>query len=86
LTVTLLLFEQEVVPTVSVRVNVVVTVGETVGLADVEVNPTGLDTQLYVLPGTTVDPMVVLPPEHIVLSGPVEASGKGFTIKVVGIV
>ena len=45
-TVTLLLFTQPVLVLVSVRVYVVVTAGLTLGFETVEVNPTGLDTQL----------------------------------------
>ena len=44
--VTLLLFVQEVVPTDSVKVYMVVIVGDTVGFDEVEVNPEGFDTQL----------------------------------------
>jgi hypothetical protein len=45
-TVTLLLLVQPVAVMVSVTIYVVVTVGETVGLARVEVNPAGLKVQL----------------------------------------
>jgi len=45
-TVTLLLFVQPVDVMVSVREYIVVTAGATVGLAAIEVKPTGLDTQL----------------------------------------
>jgi hypothetical protein len=43
-TVTLLLFEQPVAVMVSVRVYVVVAVGDTVGFDKADVKPTGLDT------------------------------------------
>ena len=44
-TVTLLLFEQPVAAILSVTVYVVVVVGDTVGFAEVELNPAGLETQ-----------------------------------------
>ena len=44
-TVTLLLFEQPVAAILSVTVYVVVVVGDTVGFAEVEVNPAGSETQ-----------------------------------------
>ena len=58
----------------------VVAVGATVGLADVEANPTGLENQLYVFPETSVAPILVLLPKQIALSPPVVASGNGFTV------
>ena len=60
----------------------VVSVGATVGLADVEANPTGLDTQLYVFPETAAAPILVLLPRQITLSPPVVAIGTGFTVTV----
>ena len=59
-----------------------VTVGVTVGLADVEVHPTGLETQLYVFPETAAAPMLVLLPKQIALLPPVGAVGNGFTVTV----
>ena len=44
-TVTLLLFEQPVAAILSLIVYVVVVVGDTVGFAEVELNPAGLETQ-----------------------------------------
>ena len=44
-TVTLLLFEQPVAAILSVTVYVVVVVGDTVGFAEVEINPAGSETQ-----------------------------------------
>jgi hypothetical protein len=61
---------------------VVVTVGVTVELADVEANPTGLETQAYVFPETAAAPIVVLLPKQIALSPPVAASGNGFTVTI----
>ena len=60
----------------------VVTIGATVGLADVEENPAGLETQLYVFPETAAAPMIVLLPKQIALSPPVVAVGNGFTVTV----
>ena len=60
----------------------VVSVGATVGLGDVEEKPTGLDTQLYVFPETAAVPMLVLLPRQITLSPPVVAVGSGFTVTV----
>ena len=60
----------------------VVTVGVTVGLADVEENPAGLETQLYVFPETASAPILALLPKQITLSPPVVAVGKGFTVTV----
>ena len=60
----------------------VVTIGATVGLADVEVHPAGLDTQLYVFPETAAAPMLVLLPKQIALTPPVVAVGNGFTVTV----
>ena len=60
----------------------VVTIGATVGLADVEVHPAGLETQLYVFPETAVAPILVLLPKQIALSPPVVAIGNGFTVTV----
>ena len=60
----------------------VVSVGATVGLADVDVHPAGLETQLYVFPETAVDPILVLLPKQIALSPPVVAVGKGFTVTI----
>ena len=60
----------------------VVTSGVTVGLANAETNPAGLETQLYVLPETAVAPMLVLLPKQIALSLPVDAVGNGFTVTI----
>lgn len=59
-TVTSLLVLQPVAVTVSTTVYVVVTNGMTIGLASDDVNPTGTDVQLYVLPGTAAAPNCVL--------------------------
>ena len=79
-TVTELYFVHPVAVIVSVRVYVVVTVGDTVGFDVVEVNPIGFETHEYVLPDTAVAPIEVLTPIQIALSPPVEASGKGLTL------
>jgi hypothetical protein len=81
-TVTLLLLVQPVAVMVSVTSYVVVTVGETVGLARVEVNPAGLELQLYVLPETAVAPILALAFRQIVLLLPAAATGNGFTVTV----
>ena len=60
----------------------VVTSGVTVGLANAEINPAGLETQLYVLPETETTPMLVLLPKQITLSPPVVAVGSGFMVTV----
>ena len=60
----------------------VVSVGVTVGLADVEENPAGLETQLYVFPETAAAPIAVELPKQITLSPPVVAVGNGFTLTV----
>ena len=60
----------------------VVTIGATVGLADVEENPTGLELQLYVFPETAAAPILVLLPKQIALSPPVVAVGNGFTVTI----
>ena len=60
----------------------VVTVGDTEGLAEVEVNPVGFDVQEYVLPLTVEAPIVVLPPLQIILLEPTFTVGKGFTVTV----
>ena len=44
----------------------VFTVGFTIALDDVEVNPVGLLVQLYVLPVTALAPMLALEPLHTV--------------------
>ena len=81
-TMRLLLLVQPVAVIVSVNVYVVVTIGATVGLANAEVNPTGLETQPYVFPETAADPILVLLPKQIALSPPVVAVGNGFTVTV----
>ena len=58
-TVKLLLLKHPVAVTVSTTVYVVVTVGDTTGLARVEVKPTGNEVQLYVLPVTAAAPIWV---------------------------
>jgi hypothetical protein len=50
---------------VSVKVYVVVAVGDTDGLADVDVNPEGFDVQLYEKPVEAVPPIVIEPPRHM---------------------
>jgi hypothetical protein len=51
-----------------------------VGLALVEVNPEGLDVQLYVTPLVADAPMEVELPTHIDLSVPAFAVGNGLTV------
>jgi hypothetical protein len=67
---------------VSVKVYVVVTSGETVGLETVEVNPAGVEFQLYVLPATDAAPSCVLALRQIALSAPATAAGSGFTVTI----
>ena len=83
LTVTLFEFLQPVRIMVSSTVYVVVTVGLTVGLARVEVNPAGNDVQLkaFILPFRGAL-RVVLPFKQIALSAPAMAAGNGFTVTV----
>ena len=59
-----------------------VTVGETLGSEIEEVNPTGVDVQLYVLPTTAVVPSVVELPLQIALLVPTKAAGSGLTVTV----
>jgi L-aminopeptidase/D-esterase-like protein len=61
---------------------VVVTVGLTVGFAAVDVKPTGLLIQEYVLPATAVAPMLMDDPVQILVLAMVAAAGKGFTVMV----
>ena len=88
LTVTKTLFVvlQPVVVTVSVKVNVVVTAGVTVGLAAEELNPVGADDQIYSLPATAVAPNGVEIPAQMATSDPACAAGKGFTVMVTAVV
>ena len=58
----------------------VVPVGLTVGLAEVEINPAGTDVQLYVLPPMAVAPIKVLEPIQIALALPAAAVGNGLTV------
>jgi hypothetical protein len=62
---------------------VVVTEGLTVGLDAVELNPGGVEVQLYVFPPTEVVPIIVGEPEHIVCGLPALAAGNGLTVIVV---
>ena len=81
-TVTEFDFEQPVDVIVSVTTQVVVEVGFAVGFETiVELNPVdGLHEQ--VLPTTVAPPIVVLPPEQMVLSIPAFAAGNRFTFTV----
>jgi hypothetical protein len=65
---------------VSVTVYVVVTVGLTEGFAAVDVNPTGLLIQEYVLPATAVAPMLMDEPVQILVLAMVAAAGKGMIL------
>ena len=82
LTVTVTVFDllQPVAVIVSTKVYVVVTVGLTFGLLEVEVNPEGDDVHEYVLPLTEEAPIVDEDPVHIVLAEPVLALGNGLTV------
>jgi len=62
---------------------VVVSRGVTVGSASVELNPAGVELQLYELPGTAAAPSVVLSFKQIDLSEPAAAAGKGLTVTTV---
>ena len=77
---TLLVLEQPVAGMVSVNVYVVVTVGVTVGLDNVEVKPAGDDVQLYVFPATGGPPSCVLLLEQIVRAAPTVAAGPDNTV------
>ena len=77
---TLFVLLQAVAVMVSVKVYVVVAVGLTLGFALVDVNPDGLDTQLYVEPLTDAAPMVVLDPLQMEALLPAFAVGNGFTV------
>ena len=79
-TTTLLLLAHPVAVIVSVTVYVVVTAGFTDGLARVDVNPTGTEIQLYVLPAIAAAPIIVLCPAQIARSLPANAAGNGFTV------
>jgi hypothetical protein len=81
-TVMVTLFDklQPVAVIVSVKVYIVVTVGFTVELDEVEVNPDGLLVQEYVFPVTAVLPIVVLLPIHIAVFDPAFAAGAGFKL------
>ena len=57
-----------------------VAVGLTLGFEAVELNPDGLDVQLYVLPLTEAAPIVVLAPLQIAPLLPTLAVGNGFTV------
>ena len=80
-TVTVTLFDltQPVAAMVSLRVYVVLPVGETVALETLEVNPEGFEVQLYVLPATAAAPIVVELPLQTDVLEPVAAAGSGFT-------
>lgn len=81
-TTTVFVFTQPVAVMVSVSEYVVVTVGETVGLDDVEVKPAGDDVQEYVLPATAAAPTDVDVPAQTVLGDPALAAGNGLTVTV----
>ena len=55
-------------------------VGDTDGLASVEVNPAGLLVQAYVLPATEVAPILIEEPVQIGLLAIVAAAGSGLTV------
>ena len=58
------------------------TVGDTVGLLDVEVKPEGLDTHEYVWPVVELPPIAVLPPGQIDVLVPAWAVGEADTVSV----
>ncbi len=80
LTVTTTVFVVEQVPLDSVRLYVVVVVGDTDGLDTVDVNPVGVDVHEYVLPVTDAAPIVVELPVQMAFADPVVAAGTGFTV------
>ena len=56
-----------------------VTVGLTIGFAEVEVNPLGLLTHEYVLPMTAAAPIDAESPTQIAVFAAAAAAGSGFT-------
>jgi hypothetical protein len=68
---------------VSINVYVVVIVGAIVGFEPVELNPVGLDDQLYVLPLTAEAPILVLVPVHIDELEPALAAGSALVVTVI---
>ena len=82
LTMTLFEFEQPVPVTFSVRTYTVVTNGVTTGFDKVDVNPVGIDVQLYEFPGTGGAPICVLAFWQMSRFGPVTAAGNGLTVTV----
>ena len=58
----------------------VVEVGFTLGLAEVEVKPLGLDDQEYVTPVTVVEPIEVELPVQMLASAPADLVGSGLTV------
>ena|ERR1700722_4299888 len=81
-TVTVTLFDklQPVAVMVSVIVYTVVTVGLTVGFAEVEVNPEGTLPHEYVSPVTAVLPIPVLLLRQMAVLDPAFAAGAAFTV------
>jgi hypothetical protein len=79
-TTTLLLLVHPEAVLVTITVYVVVTKGDTVGSAAVEVNPVGTELQLYVLPATGEAPRVVLAVRQIALLAPATAAGSELTV------
>jgi hypothetical protein len=61
-------------------VQVVVIVGETLGLEEVEVKPEGELVQEYVLPETAAAPIEIEFPIHMAVFGITAAAGSGFTV------
>ena len=68
---------------VSVRAQVVETVGETIGFGKVDVKPTGELTQEQVLPATEVPPIDEDAPMQMAVLAITEAVGKALTVRVI---
>ncbi len=81
-TITLLVLSQPVAVIVSVKVYVVVIVGLTMGFDKIEVKPSGLLIQLYVLLSITSEPISVELPVQIALAVPALAKGRGLTVTI----
>lgn len=77
-----LLLIQPVAVMVSVRLYVVVTVGDTLGFEALDVKPAGDEVQLYVSPVTAAAPMLVELPVQMACALPALATGSGFTVTV----
>ena len=67
---------------VSVKVYVVVMVGDTDGLLTAEVKPAGFEVQLYVYPAVEAEPITADPPLQIVDEAPALTTGRGLTVMV----